>query len=465
MKYDIIVIGAGSGGLNIAVFMNKAGFKTLLIDKSEKHIGGDCLNYGCVPSKSLIHVSRLVKDANESKAFGLGVKGKVNLKKVMDYVKSRQEIIRKHENAAYFREQGMDVVLGRAKFSGKNSVEVNSRKYSAKRIVLATGSRPRELKLQGIEKVDYLTNENIFNLDKLPEKLVIIGGGPIGIEIGQAFGKLGSEVIIIENGPQFLPKECREIADVLLKQLEKEGIKFYFNAQTKKFTSSNELLIEDGKKKNVKLRFDNVLVSIGRVLNIDGLDIEEAGIERDGHRLKVDDYLRTTNKNIYVCGDVAGSYQFTHVAELHAGVIINNFFSPFRKKVNYNNISWVTYTSPEIATFGLSEEALKKERTSFEKLVLDFDEDDRAIVEDATEGRLILFVSKGRIMGGSMIAMNAGELFQELVLANSSRLKLKNIFNKIYAYPTASRVNKRIISNYYSRKLTPFAKKMMKMLY
>ena len=468
MRYthDIIVIGAGSGGLNIAGFMNKAGFKILLIDKSDKSIGGDCLNFGCVPSKAMIHAAKVVYSSKEAKNFGISTKGKVDLKKVVKYVKDKQNIIREHENASWFRKIGMDVALGNAKFTGRNSVSVNGQNYSAKRIVIATGSRPRRLKAPGVEKVKYYTNEEIFDLQKLPNKLLVIGGGPIGMELGQVFSRLGSKVSILERGPKFLPKETPEMAQILLKQLKKEGMEFYFNTSLKKFTSKNEALLDvNGKEKKVK--FDAVLVSIGRQLNIEGLDIEKAGIKLDesGRRLKVDQYLRTTNKNVYVCGDIAGSYQFTHAAELHAGIIISNFFSPFKKKLSNDYLSWVTFTYPEIANLGLSEIQLQKRKIPYEKLVLDFKDDDRAIVDDFRDGKLILFISKGKILGGSMAAPNAGELFQELVLANSSGLDIKHIFSKIYAYPTASRVNKKIISNYFSKKLTPFSKKVLRMLY
>jgi len=465
MKYDIIVIGAGSGGLNIAGFMNTAGFKVLLIDKSDRSIGGDCLNFGCVPSKALIHVSRLCYDAKEAMPFGLTTKGKVDIKRVMNYVSSKVNVIRKHENADHFRRKGMDVVLGLAKFAGKNKVSVNGRVYTGKKILLATGSRPRTLTTPGVEKVDYYTNETIFGMKKLPEHLVIVGGGPVGIELGQAFRRFGSKVSVINGGSIFLPKERPEIAHVLKEQLEKEGMKFYFNSRPKEFTSAKNIVIENKNGKKTTLHFDALLVSTGRQLNTEGLDLEKAGIQMDGHKLNVDNYLRTTNKRVLLCGDIVGSYQFTHAAELHAAVIINNFFSPFKKKVSYDHLSWVTYTSPEIATFGLNEGTLTKRKIAYEKLELDFTDDDRAIVDDFTKGRMVLFISKGKILGGSMVAMNAGELFQELILANTSKLDIKEIIHKIYPYPTAGRVNKTIIGHHFMKKLTPRSKKILKWLY
>ncbi len=466
-EYDIIIIGAGSGGLNIAGFMNRAGFKVLLIDKSDRRIGGDCLNTGCVPSKALIHVARLLKDASEASRFGLTVNGRADIKRVLGYVREKQEVIRVHENAEHFRKIGMDVMLGEARFASPDSVSVGNGTYRGKKIILATGSHPRRLIAPGIENVKYETNETIFDLDKLPEHLLVVGGGPIGIELGQAFRHLGSEVTVVEADSKFLPKESSEIAEVLRRRMEKEGINFIFNASIKEFPSPNQAMIATSDKKETSINFDTMLVSIGREFNLDGLSLDKAGIELDetGKKLKVDEYLRTTNKRVFVSGDIAGSYQFTHAAEVHAGVIINNFFSPFKKKLNNDHMAWVTYTSPEIATFGLNEAQLKKREISYEKIIFDFDEDDRAIVDEAQYGKLLLFISKDRILGGSMVAENAGELCQELILANSSGLKLKNIFGKVYPYPTASRVNKRIISLYYANKLTPFAKRVLHFFY
>jgi len=468
--HDIIVIGAGSGGLNIASFMNKAGFRVLLIDKSDKSIGGDCLNFGCVPSKALIHISRLMHNQKKARKFmhSDSLSPEIDIEKVTGYIKSKQEIIRKHENAEYFRKQGIDVTLGVAKFTGKNTISVKTadgtKKYSAKKIVIATGSRPRKLDIPGVNQVKYYTNENIFEIDYMSKNMLIIGGGPIGIEIAQAFQRLGSHVCVVQSGNMFLPRETKDTAEVLLKALKKEGVKFYFDSRPKEFLSATEVILSHKKGSDTNVSFDTCFVAIGRVLNTENLGLSRAGIKMYSGKIVVDKYLRTTNKNVYLCGDIAGSYQFTHAAELHAGVLLNNFFSPFKKKVNYDNLSWVTYTDPEIATFGLGEQELKNRKIKFEKLVLGFSEDDRSIVDDSN-GKLVLYIKKDKILGGSMAAPNAGELVQELILANSSRLSIKKLFNKVYAYPVASRVNKRIIANKFSEKLNETTKKLFKLLY
>jgi pyruvate/2-oxoglutarate dehydrogenase complex dihydrolipoamide dehydrogenase (E3) component len=466
--YDIIVIGAGSGGLNIAGFMNRAGFRVLLVDKSDEHIGGDCLNFGCVPSKALIHVARTVHKAQQVEEFGLSVGGDIDWKKVRAYIKEKQDIIRAHENADWFRGKGMTVVLGKAEFSSRNSITVNGKEYIAKKIVIVTGSRPRTLTVAGIKQVSrVLNNENVFDMADLPKRLLVIGGGPIGVEIAQALSFLGSDVTISDRGTTILGKEDPEITRVLMEEMKKQGVVLLMGSTLKEFISPTVAVLIDESGKEIHVPFDAVFVGIGRVLNTEGLALERAGIamnERGG--IKVDEYLRTTNKNVYLCGDVAGNFQFTHAAEMHAGIILNNFFSPIKKKFSGDHIAWTTYTFPEIASFGLWEAELKKRNIPYETLVSGFEEDDRAITDAYQYGKSKLFISaNGKILGGTMVAPNAGELIQELILANTSGLSIQSIFAKTYPYPTASRINKRLITQYFAKKLTERSKKLLQLLY
>lgn len=465
--FDIIVIGAGSGGLNIAGFMNRAGFRVLLVDKSGEHIGGDCLNFGCVPSKALIHVARTVYEARRAEAFGVRAEGAVDWKKVREYIKEKQGIIREHENVEWFRQKGMTVVLGKAEFVSRNSVKVDGVEYFGKKIVIATGSRPRILTGQGIEKVRrVLNNENIFDMDELPRKLLVIGAGPIGMEIAQSLRFLGAEVVVSERSNAILGKEDPEISGIVLEEMKKQGIGFRFNSALKEFVSETEAVFTDTEGKEEAISFDAVFIGIGRVLNTEGLALEKAGIEMRDGKIMADEYLRTTNKNVLLCGDVAGGFQFTHAAEMHAGVILNNFFSPFKKQFTSEHISWVTYTTPEVASFGLWEAELKKRGLVYTVLESDFSEDDRAITDDYQYGKSKIFISpKGKILGGTMAAPNAGELIQELILANSAGLSIKHIFNKTYPYPTATRINKRLASAHFAGKLTEFNKKLLRWLY
>ena len=469
--YDLIVIGCGSAGLSVGLFMSKSGFKILMVAKSDHDIGGDCLNEGCVPSKAFIHVAKIAHQAKEASNFGLQVSGNIDIKKAIDYVYRKQEIIRVHENAAWLREQGIDVALGEAHFTSRDEIEVDGKSYKGKKIVIATGSKPRKLKIPGVEKVRYYDNESVFHIDELPKQLLVIGGGPIGIEIAQAMNRIGSKVTVVNKGAMILKNDDPAVTSVLLNQLKKEGIEFYLNAQADHFASANEAIItlKDGSQKSIP--FDAVFAGIGRELNVEKLQVKNAGIEVKAGKLIVDEYLRTTNKNIFVCGDVAGDLQFSHAAELHARLLLNNFFSPLKKKLNNDHISWVTFTNPEIATFGLSEKQIKDRNIGYERLEQDFKDDDRAVTDNYQYGKLILFISgksflkKQKILGGTMVAPNAGELIQELILANTSKLSLNAIFNKIYPYPTASRINQQLIIKLKERSLTDTIKKLLQIAY
>jgi len=452
-KYDVIVIGAGSGGLNIAGFMNKAGFKVLLIDKEDRAIGGDCLNFGCVPSKALIHVARMVRDGRSAERFGLLSSGSIDLKKVMDYVRGKQEIIRVHENADHFRKRGIEVALGVATFTGPDTVVVSGVQYRGKKIVIATGSRPRKLLLPGIESVNVYDNETIFTLESLPKRMVVIGAGPIGIEIGQAFAALGTKVTVV--GSTLLDKEDPEIVAPLRDALLADGMELLLGFRPTAIKDGQKVVIANAVKETKEVSFDVLFSSIGRESNFDTLDLAAAGIKTDDRgRLIVDDYLRTTNRRVLVCGDAAGGHQFTHAAELQASIIVNNFFAPFKKKLTTDSMAWVTYTSPEIATFGLSEKELKKRSIRYEVLTQDFTESDRAIVDEQTEGKLKLFISpKGRVLGGTMVAEQAGEIAQELMLAQANGMTLQAFLKKIYPYPTAARINRSVALSFMGRKL------------
>ncbi len=471
IKYDIIVVGAGSGGLSVSLFMAKVNLKTLLIERSDEHIGGDCLNYGCVPSKALIHVSRLMHKAKQGALFGYTISGKPDFNKAIEYVLSKQAIIRRHENTDYLRKQGLDVVLGQAHFISASAIKVGDKTYAAKKIVLATGSRPAALNVPGIEKVRQFNNETIFALNDMPASMLVVGGGPIGIEIGQALNRLGIKVTIIHRGENILPHDATEMGSILMKQLTLEGVNFYLNAEVNKFTSANEAIIQQKGQRDFKQSFDAIFVAVGRQIALKDLRLEQAGIQTKDDKIVVNQCLQTTNKQVYTCGDVSGSLMFSHAAEQQARLLLNNFFSPLKKKLNNDYMSWVTFTSPEVATFGLNETALLKRDVSFEKLEMNFEDDDRAVVDSYQYGKLVLYISKGglfkkeKILGGSMIAPNAGELVQELILTMIKGLGINDIFNKIYPYPVASRVNQMIIVKHKEKQLTGTLKKLLKFLY
>ncbi len=486
-NYDLIAIGAGSAGLGTAIAMKRLGFNVLLVDRDEARIGGDCLNDGCVPSKALIHVSRMIHDARKTQPFGWKAEGSTNLAAVMQYVRERQDIIREHENTRYLREkEGLDVEIGTARFVGKQDIEVahhdgTTARTSAKNIVLCTGSIPQSLEADGMDKVQLYTNQNIFSLEKLPEKLLIIGAGPIGMELGQAFARFGSTVTVVDPGDRILSKELPEVSALLQERLEGEGMAFNFGKKITAFTDAHTAVAEteDGKKEEIP--FDVALVAIGRTFNFDDIDLPAADIElNDKGQLKINDYLQTTNKHVFVAGDAAagapaGTRYFSHGAELHVSNIVANLITPgqvFDKKLSYDHFSWVTFTDPEIATFGLLEDELKKRGTRYERVEYSFAEDDRAVIADYQYARMIVFTEppginpfSTKLLGGSIIAPGAGEIVQELIMALEKGLTVGDFFNKIYPYPTASRVNKSIWLDFVLNNLPGAAKRAVKWLY
>ncbi len=469
--YDVIIIGAGSGGLSVALFLSKLNFNVLIIAKTDQDIGGDCLNDGCIPSKALLHIAAITHCAKLAVEFGLKVTGTVDIKKAIEYVYHRQEIIREHENAEWLKKKGLDVALGEAHFTGKNTIAVNDKVYRGKKIVIATGSQPVKLKVPGVELVKYFDNKSIFQIDELPERLLVVGGGPIGIEIAQAFSRLGSKVTVIHRGIDILEHDDDTLTDILLAQLEKEGIDFLLETETEKFTSANNALLKSKNGKTSEISFDVVFVGIGRNLKLDKLQLDKAGIEIKNDEIVVDDYLRTTNKDVLVCGDIAGSLQFSHAAEFHARIILNNFFSPIKKKLNNDHMSWVTFTEPELATFGLSEKQLKKRKIDYVKLQQDFSGDDRAVTDNYQYAKAIVYLSKKtffkkeKILGGTMLAPKAGELIQELILANTAGLSTSALFNKIYPYPVASRINQHLIVKHKEKNITSGIKQLLQLVY
>ncbi|MGH2647101.1 MAG: FAD-dependent oxidoreductase, partial [Ginsengibacter sp.] len=321
------------------------------------------------------------------------------------------------------------------------------------------------------ELVNYFDNENIFHIKRLPKRLLIIGGGPISIELGQALQRLGSEVTVIEKGNRILADDDETLAGTLLQRLKEEGINFHFNTSIEEFTSANESILKHKDGNTSTQSFDAIFAGIGRELVLEPLQLSLAGIETKDNGIIKDQYLRTTNKNIFVCGDIAGELMFSHAAEYHARIILNNLFSPFKKKLSNDHMSWVTFTDPELATFGLNEKELIQRNIGYKKLEEDFEDDDRAVTDNYRYGKMILFITekywfkKQVILGGTMIAPNAGELIQELILANNSHLPIEAVFNKIYPYPVASRVNQKIILEYKQHSLSGFIKKLLQLAF
>ncbi|MEL6391126.1 MAG: NAD(P)/FAD-dependent oxidoreductase [Bacteroidota bacterium] len=477
MKYthDLIVIGAGAGGLGAAGFGGLIGLKVALIDKSAKNFGGDCLNYGCIPSKALLHIASQFAGGKSAERFGAQFSGKADFTKIMDHVHNLQDVIRAHESPEYMREQyGLETIIGHAKFVGPRSVEVNDQVLSAPKIVLATGSKARELKIPGIEQVKLYDNEGLFwSLNELPEHLLVIGGGPIGCEMGQAFRRLGSRVTIVNLGSRLLAKDPAPMGNILQDCLEREGVEIRNETEVAAFTSPGTADLLDHTDGSIQeITFSHVLNAAGRKVVTEGLALEKADIRVDDGRMVTNDRYRTTNRNVFAVGDALGREQFSHGAEKHNIDLWNNLLSPIKKSHRLKHFSWVTFTDPQVASFGWTEADLKAEGTDFEVVDQPFDKDDRAIAAEYRYGLLRLYLGKGsairspKILGGCMIAPQAGEIIQELLLLNQQGKSLSALTQKIYAYPVASRINQKPARDRVEQQtLSPRIKRIMKWWY
>lgn len=475
-KYDLIVIGAGSGGIGAGGIANRLGLDVLMITTKGFDVGGDCLNYGCIPSKALIHVAKLFHHGKQAEAFGLKTKGKADFEKVLNYIHRQQDVIRDHENPEYFRGRGMDVEIGWAKFTAPKVIEVNGKKFTADKIVLATGSVPRELKVPGVEEVKNLhTNETLFfNLKKLPERLLVAGGGPIACELGQAMSRLGSEVTIVNRGSQIMGKERKEFRETMADLFRKEGIRILNSSTIESFKEGKVAVVSSAQEGSQEIPFDAILVAIGRRVRTENLGLEEAGIQVNDGKIVCEDYYRSTNKNVFVVGDALGREQFSHGAEMHNRDLIYNFLSPFLiSKHSLQHFSWVTFTDPEVAVFGWTEKDLKEKGIQYTVIEQSFEDDDRAITADYHKySKLVLYLSKKtffsrkvKILGGTMMAPGAGDLTQELLTANIAGLDINTLFNKVYPYPVASRINQKAITQFREGDLTEGLKRMIRFLY
>ena len=451
-KTDICVIGAGSGGLSVAAGAAQMGAKVVLIEKHR--MGGDCLNYGCVPSKALIAAAHAADRVRHAGRFGVnGHEPEIDFLKVHDHVHGVIAAIAPHDSVERFEGLGVDVIQGAARFTGPREVDVGGRRIRARRFVIATGSSPATPPIPGLDQVPYFTNETVFDLDERPEHLIVIGGGPIGTELAQAHRRLGAQVTLLE-GSTILKKDDRETVDVVRRRLGEDGIDVREGIKIWLVESHHNgvavLLGHNGEVERIE--GTHLLVAAGRRPNTEGLDLEAAGILYSPKGIEVDKRLRTTNKKVFAIGDVAGGFQFTHMAAYQAGIVIRNALFHLPAKVDYAAVPWVTYTDPELAHVGINErEARERFGDDIRVLRGSFAENDRAQAERETDGLIKIVVGrKGRILGATIVGAHAGELILTWVLAVGEGLKIGSIANLIAPYPTLSEVSKRAAGSYYT---------------
>ena len=433
IKTDVLVIGAGSGGLSVAAGAVQMGARVVMLEGHK--MGGDCLNFGCVPSKALLSVA----------------KTKTNYAKAKDYVADVIATIEPHDSQDRFERLGVHVIRDYGRFINKRQVQAGDTVITARRVVIATGSGPFVPPIPGLDKTPYYTNENIFDLRDKPDHMLIIGGGPIGMEMAQAHRRLGCKVTVIE-GQKALGKDDPEMAAIVLDNLRGEGVDIVEDALAQSITGTDgDITVETSAG---TYNGSHLLVAVGRKVNIDKLNLDAAGIAHSQTGIQVDAGLRTTNRRVYAIGDVAGGLQFTHVAGYHAGVIIRSMLFGLPAKAKHSHIPWATYTDPELAQAGLSEaQAREQYGAKLEVARFEFSGNDRAIAQGNTTGLIKVMVVGGRPVGVSIAGPGAGELIGMWAMALANKLKMSAIANTVLPYPTMGEVNKRVVGAYYSPKL------------
>jgi pyruvate/2-oxoglutarate dehydrogenase complex dihydrolipoamide dehydrogenase (E3) component len=449
MIYDLAVIGAGSGGLSVAAAAAQFGRHVILFEKGR--MGGDCLNYGCVPSKALIAAAKQAHVFRTSGPYGISsAKPRVDYKKVHAHIRKVIAAIEPNDSAVRFEKLGVKVVLSAARFRDAKTVETSEGVFAAKRFVIATGSRPAVPPIPGLETVSYFTNETIFENPVLPRHLIIVGGGSIGVELAQAYRRVGSAVTVIEAAKP-MSKEDPELTAIVLESLREDGVKILSQTAVKKISKSKAGIIVETEDHG-KITGSHLLVATGRAANVEGLNLEAAGVVYTAKGVTVDKGLKSSQKHIYAIGDVAGGLQFTHAATYHAGLVIRNalFRLPVTNRINV--IPHVTFTDPELAQVGLTEaEAVKEFGASVTVVRWPFRANDRAQAEGKTTGLIKAVIGKrGRILGVGVVGANAGEVIQPWVLAMTEGLKIRAIAGMVAPYPTLGEINRRAAVNYFS---------------
>ena len=461
-KRDLVIIGGGAGGLVVASVASQLGLKVTLVEKEER-LGGDCLHYGCVPSKTLIQAARVAALMRRGDTFGLpAVAPEVDLGRVNDHVQAVIDHIQRHDDPERFRGYGCEIVFGAASFVDPHTVRVQARDIPGRRFVIATGSSPFIPPVEGLQDSGYLTNLDLFSLRTLPSHLLVMGGGPIGLEMAQAFRRLGSEVTVVERLPRLLPREDAEIAEALHGYLVGEGITLHTATDVERVTregNRHHVVCSGGRE----LVADQLLVATGRTPNVATLGLEAAGVDYSHKGIAVDRRMRTSQKHIYACGDVCGPYPYTHMAEYQAGIIISNAIFRVPKKTDYRVVPRVTYTDPELARVGMTLQEARDQGIEATELRFPFSDIDRALTEVDTRGMVKLVTRKGRILGASILGPHAGELIHEIVLAMQTGATLGDISTTIHAYPTLAQVHRRVVNTAYTPRLfSPATRKLVK---
>ncbi|MFN2475491.1 MAG: mercuric reductase [Chthoniobacterales bacterium] len=466
--YNVVVIGAGTAGLVTAAGTASLGGRVALIERNK--MGGDCLNFGCVPSKALISSARLAQQMREAEKWGLRKhEPQFEFRDVMERMRSRRAKIAPNDSQQRFESLGVDVFRGEAKFVSPHEVEVNGQRLRARNFVIATGSRAVIPKIDGLDGVPFFTNETIFDeLHDKPESMIVLGGGPIGCELGQAFSRLGVKVTIVQNRDQLLPPEDRDVAEFMQKVFAGEGVDARLNAKSTRVRRENGRTILETNDGDIEA--DTLLIAAGRTPNIDELNLAAASVNHGDHGVEVNDYMQTSQPHIYAAGDVANRLKFTHTADFTARAVVRNILMPLqllRQRVDCAVVPWCTFTDPEVAHVGLGEKEAMKLSQPYDLFTVRLDELDRAVVESEEAGFAKILTRKGsdHILGATIIAPHAGDLIHEFVVAMNAGIGLGKLAGMVHAYPTLAEMARKAGDQFNKTRLTPRAKKIFEWLY
>ena len=463
-RYNLVVIGGGTAGLVTAAGAAGLGAKVALIERGL--LGGDCLNVGCVPSKAILAASRYAAAVRQASHFGTTSENvSVDFSAVMQRMRKLRAGISPHDSAQRFQQLGIDVYFGQATFVDSHTIQVGTERLQFRNAVIATGGRAAAPSIPGLSTVEYLTNETIFSLTALPKRLVVIGGGPIGCEMAQAFARFGARVTLLENGSHVLSREDRDAAKIVQASLVRDGIEVLCGA-----TILSVAQVDNQKRINIQidsqqrsLESDTILLAVGRVPNVDGLGLETIGIDYDARAgVQVDDRLRTSVPHIFAAGDVCSKYKFTHAADFMARIVIQNSLFWGRAKASSLLIPWCTYTSPELAHVGLTQAEAEQRGSEITTYTQRLSEVDRAVLEGEEEGLVRVYCRRGRdqILGATIVASHAGDMISEITMAMKHRIGLKKIAATIHPYPTQAEAIRKIGDQYNRTRLTPTIKSL-----
>jgi pyruvate/2-oxoglutarate dehydrogenase complex dihydrolipoamide dehydrogenase (E3) component len=457
--YDIGIIGGGAAGLTVAAGASQLGAKTLLVER-EARLGGDCLHYGCVPSKTLIKSAKVAHLLRHAERYGLPALElpPVDFRRVRERIHSVIDTIQRHDSEERFCGLGVKVAFGAATFTDDHTVRIDGAPgVTARTWVVATGSSAARPPIPGLDRTPVLTNRDLFDLERLPASMVVLGAGPIGTEMSQAFTRLGTQVTVVDQGRQILPKEDRDLADTLQRVLESEGVRFQLGCaieEVRDLGSAREVRVRTAEGVAMRLTAEAVLVALGRSANTAGLGLDAIGVAHHRRGIQVDARMRTGLKHIFAAGDVAGGPQFTHAAGYMGGIVVSNAVFHLPRKADFTWLPWCTFTDPPLASIGMNEAAAKAAGVDYTVWTEEFQDNDRSLAEGESTGMVkMLLNSSERPIGVQILGPNAGDLIAEWVAVLNGKVKLATLAAAVHPYPTVAEINKRVVGNVFSRKI------------